>query len=51
MPRLLKTIPVLLAALWMASCTTQKTGPQESPPLDEDGRPVMPLGPLFMPMR
>jgi hypothetical protein len=47
----LKTILALLAALGMASCTTQSSGPAESPPLDEDGRTVMPMGPLFMPMR
>jgi hypothetical protein len=47
----LKTILALLAALGMAACATRPSRPAESPPLDEDCRTVMPMGPLFMPMR
>ncbi len=47
----LKTILALLAALWMTSCVSRQSSTDESLPLDEDGRAVMPMGPLFMPMR
>lgn len=47
----LKTILALLTAMWMTSCVSQQSGTAEPQPLDEDGRAVMPMGPLFMPMR
>ena len=51
MHRTLKIIFCLLSAMWMASCVSQPSSPVEPAHVDEDGRTVMPMGPLFMPMR
>lgn len=51
MHRILKIIFYFLFAMWMASCVSQPSSPVEPARVDEDGRTVMPMGPLFMPMR